>query len=211
MKILLTADIHGQTNALKLLRQDFDLLLMAGDLTRQGGVAEALEVLEAFRALTPDLYAVAGNMDLPEVDYLLTRLDLNLHGQGKKFENIGIFGCGGSSPTPFHTPFELSEDEIYQTLCRAYEGVSQTEIKIMVCHTPPFDTRCDEIQKRVHAGSVRVRQWIEEFKPHYCVTGHIHEGRSKTKLGDTLIINPGPFEQGHYALLDLETRWAHMF
>ena len=114
---------------------------------------------------------------------------------------IGIFGCGGSNITPFGTPTELTEDEIYATLCAGYEAVRDVRPLLMICHTPPFDTKCDRILSGKPVGSTAARRFIEEVKPDVCISGHIHESAAVDWIGTTQIFNAGPFKGGGYIVV----------
>ncbi|RKX77183.1 MAG: metallophosphoesterase, partial [Spirochaetes bacterium] len=37
-----------------------------------------------------------------------------------------------------------------------------------------------------------------------CISGHIHESVGIDRLEDTLLVNPGAFKSGRYALIELE-------
>ena len=43
-----------------------------------------------------------------------------------------------------------------------------------------------------------------ETKPLALVCGHIHEGRAIDKIGETVVVNPGPLAEGNYAILEVE-------
>ena len=85
-------------------------------------------------------------------------------------DGVGIFGCGGSNITPFNTPTELTEDEIYQTLRSGYAAVQGHRPLLMVCHTPPYETKCDRIVGGKAVGSPAARRFIEEVKPDLCIS-----------------------------------------
>ena len=119
---------------------------------------------------------------------------------------VGIFGCGGSNITPFGTPTEFSEDEIYATLRAGYDLVRDVRPLLMICHTPPFDTKCDRILSGKPVGSTAARQFIEEVKPEVCISGHIHESAGVDQIGPTQIFNAGPFKGGGYIVVRTSTR-----
>ncbi len=91
------------------------------------------------------MLALPGNLDRREVTQFLETEGIALHGKGVVLDGIGIFGCGGSNITPFNTPTELTEDEIYATLRLGTQVVQNRRPLLMVCHTPPYETKCDRI------------------------------------------------------------------
>ena len=71
----------------------------------------------------------------------------------------------------------------------------------MICHTPPFDTKCDRILSGKPVGSTAARRFIEEVKPDVCISGHIHESAAVDWIGTTQIFNAGPFKGGGYIVV----------
>ena len=84
--------------------ENTDLIVISGDLTNYHGIVEARKVLEAIKKYNKHLLVQYGNLDQPDVNEYITGEGINLHGNGYVFGDVGIFGCGGSSPTPFNTP-----------------------------------------------------------------------------------------------------------
>ena len=207
MKIISFGDVHEDTSNLikiKSVLETADLIVISGDLTNCHGKAEAKKVLNAIREYNKNLLAQYGNMDKSEVNSYLTTEGINLHGNGYIFGDVGVFGCGGSSPTPFNTPSEISETDIEKYLTDGYNKVKNAKWKIMVCHTPPKDTSTDVTRNGIHVGSSTVRKFIEKRKPHVCISGHIHESRGKDKIGDTIVLNAGMFRDGWYIEIDID-------
>jgi len=120
---------------------------------------------------------------------------------------------GYSNRTPWQTPRELDEDEIYSRLKRLADQLEAPERAIFNIHVPPYDTSLDtayEVDEdlryvtkggRPHGiatGSPAVRQIIEETQPLLSLHGHIHESKGVTKIGHTVAINPGSdYGSGH--------------
>ncbi len=207
MKIISFGDVHEDTSNLvkiKTILETADLIVVSGDLTNYHGRVEAENVLESIKKYNKHLLAQYGNLDQPEVDGYLTKEGINLHGNGYIFEDIGIFGCGGSTPTPFNTPSEISEADIERFLTNGYNKVKNAKWKIMVCHTPPKDTAIDVIRSGLHVGSSVVRDFIVQYKPDVCISGHIHESRSKEMWGNTLILNAGMSRDGWYIEINVD-------
>ncbi|MFI5353042.1 MAG: metallophosphoesterase [Candidatus Binatales bacterium] len=207
MKIVSFGDVHMATRNLDRMGEvmrDTDLVIISGDLTNFGGRAEAGKVLGDVRRACPNVLALSGNLDRLEVIPFLVEEGVALHGKGTVVSGVGIFGCGGSNITPFATPTELTEDEIYATLRAGYEQVREHRPLLMICHTPPFDTKCDRIVNGTPVGSTAARRFIEEVQPDVCVSGHIHESAGVDSIGATRIFNAGPFKGGGYVVLRAE-------
>jgi Icc-related predicted phosphoesterase len=204
MKIVSFGDVHMATRNLDLMgdvMRDADMVIISGDLTNFGGDDDARKVLDDVRRVCRRVLALPGNLDRREVTAFLEREGVALHGRGLVLDGVAVFGCGGSNITPFHTPTELTEDEIYATLMTGYEQVRGHRPLLMVCHTPPFETRCDRIIGGRAVGSTAARRLIEEVKPDVCISGHIHESAGADAIGPTRVFNAGPFKGGGYVVV----------
>jgi Icc-related predicted phosphoesterase len=204
MKIVSFGDVHMATRNLGRMAEVLrgtDLIIVSGDLTNFGGIDDARKVLDDVRRACPYVLALPGNLDRREVTPFLEAEGITLHGKGVVVEGIGIFGCGGSNITPFNTPTELTEDEIYETLRRGHAVVQGQRPLLMVCHTPPYETKCDRIVGGKAVGSTAARRFIQEVKPDLCISGHIHESAATDAIGPTTIINAGPFKGGGYIVV----------
>lgn len=198
MRIIAFGDIHMEYGALQAVSglESADMVIVTGDLTNFGNKEAAHQVISAIRSINPNIYAQPGNLDDASVMTYLHELGINLHGKGFLFNDIGVFGVGGSNPTPFNTPTEFAEDEIGRLLNQGYASVAHARIKILVPHAPPHNTAADLIPNGMHVGSKAVREFIERVQPDFCLTGHIHEARSVDRIGRTVILNPGTLSQG---------------
>ena len=210
MKILAFGDIHGAIDkVLKILgkESDYNVIVIFGDVAPYGSPRQGIEVMRKIcrHVEARPILMVPGNMDDPrvynEIEREFSHAQL-IHGRNVIVGNINFVGVGGAPPTPFKTVFELSEDEILQILERAICG-STTGNLVLVSHAPPFNTKCDVVMTGMHVGSRAVRAFIERVKPLLCICGHIHESRNVDKLGDTVIVNPGPARYGFYASIDI--------
>lgn len=199
MRIFVAADIHGSPTAPAWIREGIvthrpDVFVAAGDITNFGPVAYADAFLSGLPVPT---LAVPGNCDPRAVLPVLNRLGVNLHGRKVTIGGRPFVGIGGSNPTPFGTPFELSEEDIFRTLRPLMEREA-----VLVSHAPPRGI-VDAIRSGDHVGSTSVRRIVEEFQPPLVLCGHIHEARGIEKLGATTVVNPGPASEGHSALLEI--------
>ncbi|MDH3392930.1 MAG: metallophosphoesterase [Desulfobulbaceae bacterium] len=206
MKIIAFGDIHMDLGNLADIPgfQSADLILITGDLTNFGGRDDAARVLTTIRSLNNNILAVAGNLDQPEVNRYLQTEGISLHGNGILHDKLGIFGVGGSNPTPFKTPNEFSEQEIEQFLAQGFSQTTKARHRIVVSHPPPFATKTDRLQNNSHVGSKTLRAFIEQQQPDLCLTGHIHEARGVDHIGRTTIINPGMLKAGGWIAIEYD-------
>ena len=204
MKIISFGDIHEDYSNLIPLKNELenaDLVIVTGDLTNFNGRKEAEKVIKEIMKYNKNILAQLGNLDQPEVNDYLTERGINLHRNGFIRDDIGIFGVGGSNPTPFNTPTEFSEDELETFLLDGFEKVKDATFKIMVPHMPTKDTKLDIISAGAHVGSQSVRDFILKYKPDISLSGHIHEARGSDTIENTLVFNAGMFREGGYVVI----------
>ncbi len=196
MRILLLADLHRDPEIFhKLHPEKYDLVIVAGDF-------ESKEYLEKLLLLSNNLYWIPGNMEHKELceelpEKCLHKKSLALVGE---FELVGF---GFSNPTPFGTPGELSEEEIYSQMSK----LPITHKTILVTHCPPYGI-LDEVSEGIHAGSKSIKKIVEEKKPLLLACGHIHDQEGKEKAGETTVVNI-PQGNTHKGVL-LEIKNGHM-
>jgi Icc-related predicted phosphoesterase len=200
MKIIVFGDIHENIGNIAEIDDiaNASCVIIAGDLTNVGGVERAKKVIDYIKLFNPYVYAQAGNFDRKEVETYLIEKGISLHCNGFIKENIGIFGVGGSNRTPFDTPNEFDENEIASFIMQGYRKVKDAPLKLFVSHAPPYNTSVDIVADGQHVGSLAVREFIKNYQPDVCITGHIHEGKGEDKIGQTVVINPGMFKNGGY-------------
>jgi hypothetical protein len=199
VKLLVFSDIHGDLKALERhMAAEADYYIAAGDLSNWGrGLDRCGEIL-ARRA--GRVYLLPGNHESERQNAdLAARYGLiDFHGQSFEAGGYHVAGLGCSTPTPFHTPGEYSEEEMARRLA-PFAGLSPL---ILICHCPPLATDLDRVRKGIHAGSRSVREFIETNRPAAFFCGHIHEAEGvRLHLGDTLCFNAG--KRG--TLLDSDT------
>jgi len=201
LKILIAADFHGtavaESNLSKLLKAGYDCAVLIGDLTEFGPPEVADSILSLAESFGIPILSVPGNCDPREVLMVLEKHNANLHAKCRKIGEITFVGLGGSNVTPFRTPFELTEAEIMEELSSLLAGVRGRWV--LITHAPPFDTKLDEIPSGSHVGSKSIRQVVEERQPVLLACGHIHESRAIDRLGNTIMVNPGPISKGFAA------------
>lgn len=189
MRLLIFSDIHGDKAALeKLMDTEADYYFAAGDLANWGRGLDQLGPILKKRA--DRMYILPGNHE-SEADIERFCAEFGFHnfqGQSMEIGSYQVAGLGYSNPTPFNTPGEYSEQELGARL----ERFAALDPLVLICHTPPKDTRLDDAGHNQHFGSVAIREFIERQQPQYFYCGHIHEaaGRHET-LGRTQGWNVG--------------------
>jgi uncharacterized protein len=153
-------------------------------------------------------FVMPGNDDPPSVGEAIERSEgvESCEGIVVEFDGYSMISLGYSNPTPFNSPRELSEDEIYLRIQKMVEGVPDLSRCIFNLHAPPYDSRLDTAPvldedltvvmagsepKTAPVGSSAVREAIEEFQPLLALHGHVHESAGATRIGRTLCLNPG--------------------
>lgn len=204
MTILALADIHGaydETARIIESNPSADVIIIAGDLTTYGKPAEAESAIVRLQRFGKPVFVVAGNMDPPELEGVFESLKVSLNGRGVVVGDVGFCGVSASPISPLMTPNEVSESEIAARAARGWKEISAARWKVFVPHAPPHNTRLDIIRSGRHVGSTAVRQFIEEFRPHAVVCGHIHEARGVDVVGTSKVVNCGPAGQGMYSIV----------
>jgi uncharacterized protein len=153
-------------------------------------------------------FVMPGNDDPPGVDEAIeraTRVEA-CDGRIVEFDGYAMISLGYSNLTPFDSPRELQEDELYRRVEALASQLADHRRSVFNLHVPPYDSQLDnapqlDAELRVVAiagqprmipvGSTAVRELIERFQPLLGLHGHVHESRGATRIGRTLCINPG--------------------
>lgn len=179
-----------------------DAVFVAGDITNFGTVEEAESILATIADAGRPVFFVAGNCDPPSLLNHRPRDEriINLHLSKHIFGGYSLAGLGGSLVTSHGmTLIELSEEE----LSRMLSSIPSLERpSILLSHNPPYGTDADLSMSGEHVGSYAVREFVERVAPVLVSCGHIHEARSISRLGDTLVVNAGPAKNGYCALIE---------
>lgn len=200
MRILAIADVHGSNEARKrvnsqILEYTPNIVVVCGDITQFGPPEWALDFLNS---ITLKTLALPGNCDPKGV---LTAIEdspaISLHAKKVDLNNYSFVGLGGSNPTPFGTPFELAEKEIYNILKDV-----MVEKAILVVHAPAKG-HLDKTSQATDLGSESIAKIVSEFSPPLVISAHIHEARGVEKDDKTTYVNPGPASLGYAAIIDL--------
>jgi Icc-related predicted phosphoesterase len=155
------------------------------------------------------LYLMPGNDDPWEFDEVFQRAPEpveNVEGAVVRFDGLQMLSSGWANPTPWDSPREKPEDELYKVFEEVAQDLEEGVPAIFNLHIPPYDSTLDlapELTDDLRVvskggevsmhpvGSKAVRRFIEERQPILSLHGHIHESRGAVKVGKTVAINPG--------------------
>jgi Icc-related predicted phosphoesterase len=156
------------------------------------------------------LYLIPGNDDEFVIDEILDQPGhAPINAEGKVLDipgDLQLLASGWSNHTPWQTPREESEDELYDRLDALARQVRDPRRAVFMIHVPPHDSGLDtaplldeNLRPTVSAGDVlrgpvgssAVRRIIEDYEPLLTIHGHIHESGGERKIGKTLCVNPG--------------------
>ncbi|QGY39254.1 serine/threonine protein phosphatase [Pseudodesulfovibrio cashew] len=205
MYFIAFGDVHESTGVLESIPDlaNADGVIITGDLTNRGSREAAARVIDAVAAINPRILAQPGNMDTDTVQAYLEERGMGLHLQVRELApNLGLLGVGLSTPTPFGTPGEISEQTLAGLLDETYAKADGFGHLVCAIHEPPHGTALDMLGNGQHVGSPGVRAFIERVQPALVISGHIHEAAGVDRVGDTTIINPGMLAGGGYVRID---------
>ncbi len=156
------------------------------------------------------LYLIPGNDDEFVIDPILDQPGIApINADGKVLDipgDLQLLASGWSNHTPWQTPREESEDELFARLDALAQQVRDPRKAVFMIHVPPYDSGLDtapilneNLRPTISAGDVlrgpvgstAVRKIIETYQPVLTIHGHIHESGGQRKIGDTLAINAG--------------------
>jgi Icc-related predicted phosphoesterase len=183
--------------------EKFDLVIISGDITHFSDKTDLKKALDVLDNANIKYYAVTGNCDKPDCEVYLKKINHSLESKVVDFGNFQFAGLSGSLPCPGTTPNEFTEEEFTNKLEKIQAMLFPKKPLIFVTHQPPYKTINDKVLSGLHVGSKSIRKFVEEIFPVVCLTGHIHEGKGVDYIGKCPIINPGPFRNGHYAIVEL--------
>lgn len=191
MKLLAIADLHGYMPGLRNILEavpldEIDLVLFAGDVTNFGPVSELEEAMDALG--DRHVLAIPGNCDLGEVVRALDGSAWGIHGRSAAVKGITFVGAGGGHPD-LGTILHAASDS---------DGPL-----VLVTHAPPSGTGAAQLPNGRDIGSDEVHRAIVQLSPALVVCGHVHESPGRYQLGDTVVVNPGPAQDGRYAIIKL--------
>lgn len=199
----LSPDLAGRHRpGLADLPERADVLLLAGDLTRHGTVAEAEVVASEYGGLGVPVVAVLGNHDYQsdaekEVTDVLTDAGLTvLEGAGTVLDlpggRLGVAGakgfglgfagrCGSDFGEPEMKAFARHGRESAERLAAALEQASSADVVVALTHYAPVDETLVGEPPEIwpFLGNYMLGEAIDAAGARLAVHGHAHVGREK--------------------------------
>ncbi len=168
-------------------------------------------------------FVCPGNDDMFEIDDVIRKSKYVELVEGKVIpldEHHEMISAGWSTPTPWNTHREESEDQLRQRIQVMIDKLKNVRNSVFNLHDPPYGSGLDEApeltkdlrpayagRSLVPVGSHAVFELIDKYEPLLALHGHVHEGKGTRKYKNTLCINPGSmYEQGmlHGAVIELK-------
>lgn len=149
-----------------------------------------------------------GNDDTKNIDSIIKSYDDVIYPLKKVVDIDGfeLISMDYSSPTPWDTPRETSEEGLKKKIEKEVDRLSDPKRSIFNFHCPPYNTDLDKAPELTedkeivttggepeveYVGSKSVREMEEKYQPVLGLHGHIHESHGEDKINETLILNPG--------------------
>lgn len=156
----------------------------------------------------PATFVIAGNDDPLFIDEILASSTEMVYCDARivPIQDHELLSFSYANRTPWNSPRELDEEDLYVRLKDLAEQLVAPESSIFNLHVPPYDTGLDTATKlnpdltpvfdgghplSVPVGSTAVRRIIEEYRPALALHGHIHESAATARLGPSVLVNPG--------------------
>ncbi|MHC1590753.1 MAG: metallophosphoesterase family protein, partial [Candidatus Helarchaeales archaeon] len=127
------------------------------------------------------IFFVWGNMDGFSPETSIDQNFQNLHLNPIIMDDFALIGIGGNN-----SAITKNIDSLEQRL----KSIQGKKI-ILVSHVPPKG-HCDLAYNGAHIGSPELLHVIGIYSPILVISGHVHENRTRSKIGQTEIWNVGP-------------------
>ena len=210
IRIISISDIHSKISSLQAILAQAqrgsvpDLITVSGDISDFGSGEEVESVLRVVEASGIPFCYVLGNCDPKEFRKGVFVTGVCLDARCFSSNGMVFIGSGGSTPTPFGTPFEVEESELLDNLGKLRSSCGSPAPMGLVLHNPPRGEIVDRTRSGLHVGSEGLRDLILEMEPLFVQCGHIHEAVGLELIGKSVVFNPGPAQRGRYAEVEIK-------
>jgi len=148
----------------------------------------------------------------------------SLHRKVIKLNEYHISGYGGYVDATIYIKENILDEkpsehkkriERYRKIEKAAKSVFENlpeKNLIYVTHWPPYNTKLDVVRNTdskmngKHIGFEPFSDIDREYAPLLHLCGHMHEYQGKTKIRETVVVNPGYGREGRFALIELNDR-----
>jgi Icc-related predicted phosphoesterase len=219
LRIAAAGDLHIRESnrrqiaaSFESMREDADVILLAGDLTTHGQAAQARMFGEACAACDLPVYAVLGNHDHHAGEAAQVAAELEAAGVRVLDRDFAIFdvdgvevgvvgvkgfvgGFAGSHLPDFGEPLlrevyaETGRD--VDALDRGLAAVAHCALRLVLMHYAPIEETLHGEPEGIYTmlGSSRLADPIREHEPDLVVHGHAHAGTFAGKIADVPVHN----------------------
>ncbi len=190
MRFVTISDTHRKHRRIQDLPPG-DVIIHAGDITSRGTEQETNDFLEWFSGLdyTHKIF-IAGNHDFlleetaPEdLDKLIPANVTYLNDSATEINGVKIWG---SPVTPWYHDWAFNRHR-GAAIARHWQKIPG-DTDIIVAHGPVHGI-LDYTSSGIYAGCEELRKRVEEVRPAYFISGHIHEQYGWEQQGETIFIN----------------------
>lgn len=226
MRILALAHIDGRTEGLEQVKslaaeERCDAVVVAGSLLPPAPAGNETDraqqlhrVLVGLADAPCPVCVIPGENDAPErlvmpaatAEQWVARNLRSVHGSFALVGNTAVVGFGGAiTDTGRDVDTRLS----YPAWEAAYRLAFIRELDqrlVLVFHQPHAEAKEVDVVDGEHRGSRGVTALIGTWRPRLAVVGGVEQGREV--YGDTVVVSPGAFSRGHYAVADENARNA---
>lgn len=187
IRLVILSDTHGKHWSLRV--PDGDILLHAGDLTRDG-TADDLEDFNSYLSTLPHRHkiVIAGNHDFclerePEINAAIITNAIYLRDRAVTVEGIKFYGSPWQ-PWFFDWAFNLQRGEEI----RAKWDLIPLDTDVLITHGPAYGI-LDKTMRGARVGCEDLLEAIMRIRPRLHVFGHIHEAYGMHSNDDISFIN----------------------
>lgn len=186
MKIVCISDTHGQHEGLKLPKGD--LIIHAGDVTRNGTFIQTITFLNWFSSLEYEhKIFIAGNHDFFfEKGIIDGFMPMGIHYLNDSGCEINGIKFWGSPVTPWFYDWAFNRQRGEEI--RRHWNLIPKDTDVLITHGPVQGIH-DKTAGGVNAGCKDLHNYLGCIRPKAHVCGHIHEGYGEKIVGSMRFIN----------------------